>query len=697
MAPKVISFICAITALACAAPPASFQTHYIPLGGQDVSVAIATDAAGNIFVVSKTVDSPGAVGIRATKTDPQGNLLATLAFAPGVTPSGAAVGAGGSLLVVGSSYTGAYIGGEQAASVLVAKLDNALTTVESTATIGNGATGVTYATAVAVDGAGDVYVAGGSSAVDFPATPGSYEPNPPHSDPSNPGAIPMYAFVAELAPDLSSILHATFYGSSLVDCNQISVYCRGTYFRVTATTVAAAIAVGPSGSVVIAGVSNGGPASPLVLFPYNYGFVAELSADLGSFKGQTQFGPNPLVSYSEAYVSAIAFDRQGNLVVAGGAGSGLVLPANALQPKFNSFDFAGFVAKLNPSLAPVWGTYIGGAFPVTEGTAAGVVADSDGNVWVTGVSQASEPPNSSSTSVATLPYVAELAPDGSSILNLAVSQFGGAALASTPDGGVAVLGAADSFLLTVPPDQPSLLMVASSANNMSSGTIAPAELISLYGAGIGPASPLPGQIVDGAFTSNLGGCQVLFNGIAAPILYASPNQVNVVVPAAIAGQQSAAIEVAGPQGSTVFPTVFVSAARPQVFSPPSFYGETYAVAFNQNGSVNSMSNPASGGSTVTIWVTGTGLLANGQPPDGTISEAGSPTSLPVSVLAWTGVNVQESLNVTYAGQAPGAVLGLTQINVQVVPASSDLGGYPALSLFLDVGGSVSGYFDIVVR
>ena len=50
-------------------------------------------------------------------------------------------------------------------------------------------------------------------------------------------------------------------------------------------------------------------------------------------------------------------------------------------------------------------------------------------------------------------------------------------------------------------------------------------------------------VVDGAFGNRLAGYQVRFNGIAAPLLYAGPNQFNVVAPAAIVGLKSQLAEV----------------------------------------------------------------------------------------------------------------------------------------------------------
>ncbi|MBZ5582684.1 MAG: hypothetical protein LAQ30_10880, partial [Acidobacteriia bacterium] len=65
--------------------------------------------------------------------------------------------------------------------------------------------------------------------------------------------------------------------------------------------------------------------------------------------------------------------------------------------------------------------------------------------------------------------------------------------------------------------------------------VAPGEILTLGGAGVGPATPeLP---ADSASAPVLGGTSVLFDGVRSPILYAAPGQVNLVVPYEVHGKQ----------------------------------------------------------------------------------------------------------------------------------------------------------------
>ena len=111
------------------------------------------------------------------------------------------------------------------------------------------------------------------------------------------------------------------------------------------------------------------------------------------------------------------------------------------------------------------------------------------------------------------------------------------------------------------------------------------------------------------------------------------------------------------------------------------------MAVNQDGTINSESNPAAPGSIVTVWATGTGVSAPGAQPDGQIipSPIGPllTPQLPVSVLDATDSERgnQDSLEVLYAGDANGMVQGVTQVNfrlpkrdgfqLQVGPARSE--------------------------
>jgi uncharacterized protein (TIGR03437 family) len=214
------------------------------------------------------------------------------------------------------------------------------------------------------------------------------------------------------------------------------------------------------------------------------------------------------------------------------------------------------------------------------------------------------------------------------------------------------------------------------------GTIAPGELVTLYGAGLGPATPVAGQLVDGTLPTELGGVQVLVGGVPAPLLYVSSGQINAVVPfeasptsefqVSVQGETSDAFGILSPPG----PPPLAASTSVGIFTrDPS--GQGQAAALNQDGTPNSASNPAPRGSIVAIWLTGAG---NTIPPetDGEITPVGSRTSLtgPSGACLCIG-SWREGVEFVYAGAAPGLVAGVDQVNFRI-PEDADTG--PAVRL-----------------
>src|SRR6202040_1161092 len=89
--------------------------------------------------------------------------------------------------------------------------------------------------------------------------------------------------------------------------------------------------------------------------------------------------------------------------------------------------------------------------------------------------------------------------------------------------------------------------VTNGASNVS-GAIAPGEIVTLYGTGLGPlqltqftgaavptAGGRAGSVIFEAVPTTLASTRVLFNGTAAPVLYTWTNQVGGGVPYGVTG------------------------------------------------------------------------------------------------------------------------------------------------------------------
>jgi uncharacterized protein (TIGR03118 family) len=218
--------------------------------------------------------------------------------------------------------------------------------------------------------------------------------------------------------------------------------------------------------------------------------------------------------------------------------------------------------------------------------------------------------------------------------------------------------------------------IENAASNLS-GPIAPGEAVTLTGITIGP-SPLVSATIPakGTLGTSLSTTSVTFNGTPAPIIYASASQTAVLVPYAVAGSSTANVVVTyGNQTTTSF-TAMVAPTAPGIFTLNSS-GSGSAVAFNQDGSLNSATNAASAGSVVAILGTGEGMT---EPPgqDGLVEGDVFRTAVAPVSLTIGGITAQ----VTYAGSSPGQLSGIMQVQA-VVPSGAGTGAVPVV---LTVGG-----------
>lgn len=215
---------------------------------------------------------------------------------------------------------------------------------------------------------------------------------------------------------------------------------------------------------------------------------------------------------------------------------------------------------------------------------------------------------------------------------------------------------------------------------MAGAEVAPGEMVSIFGAGIGPASSGRTQSgADGKMPTSVDGVSVTFNGTPAPITFAGPDQINVIVPYSVAGQAQTQIVVRRPSGN-LSDVAAVTETIPGLFTYDGS-GTGPVAALNEDGSINSAANPAAPGSVVVLYATGAGEFAKSF-ADGAIlgAELVSPKA-PVYVRFDRLPAV-----VTYAGVAPYLVNGALQVNA-VIP--KELIGGGAIAVRIVAGTSAS--------
>lgn len=744
-------------------PVLSYATY---LGGSsnDAAHAIAIDGQGNVFVAGGTTSqnlpvqralqpgyNGGSVSLLSgdafiAKFDPNGALL-YLTYLGGLGDDyafGLAVDAAGNAWVAGGTNSkefpvtpnafqpaAAGTGGNgllQMGDAFLAKINSTGNTLLYSTYLGGKLDD--YASAVALDSAGNVYVTGSTRSQDFPvagsplqakfAGAGGEQVFPRY------GVVPFDAgdvFVAKFNPAGTQLLYSTYLGGGLDDlATSIAVDSSGNAY-VAGNTLSRDF---PTTTAAFQRTNKGSDLTNNIFWNFGDAFVAKLNPSGSSLLYSTYLG-----GACDDFISSLAVDSAGNAYVAGGTCSrdfpvttGVV--QNSMRGPFSApvadqLFGDGFVTKLNPAgSALVFSTFLGGT---GDDSALALQIDSAGRVYVAGFTNSFDFPITSDAAQRSFAggglqnehqnfgdiFLAQLAADGSKLLYS--TYFGGkyddvaAGLALDTNGNVYLTGSTvstdfpvtsgalqktfagqggrarfrgDSHFVKWSGFTPSLppgpaLSALQNAASYATGTVAPGSIFILYGTGIGPAELTGPTFTSGVLSNIVSGVQVLFDGVPAPLVYVSGTQISGVVPYSVAAKSSTQI-VAVYQGqrSTAI-TARVSDALPGLFSA-NFSGSGQGAIYNQDASVNSAANPAKRGDIVVLYGTGEGQT---DPPgtDGLVAISVFPKpQLPVRVTIG-GQNTE----VLYAGAVPFVIAGVFQINARV-PIGIGTGNQPVVVL-----------------
>jgi uncharacterized protein (TIGR03437 family) len=259
--------------------------------------------------------------------------------------------------------------------------------------------------------------------------------------------------------------------------------------------------------------------------------------------------------------------------------------------------------------------------------------------------------------------------------------------AGSYSGSIALSGASGTLqlniavTLTVSSAFPVIDRVVNAASYVQ-GSIAPGEIVTVFGTSLGPAAGVGAVIDNGFIPAILANVQVTFNGYAGPILYAGAGQVNTIVPYELISGSNASIEVIFGDARSNSVTVPVVSAAPGVFSADAT-GQGGGAILDVNYHLVSASNPVSPGAAIQIFATGQGQTSPAG-VDGLI-EPLILSMLPSPLLAG-GVTIGNvpvpAKDILYVGAAPGLVAGALQVDV-LVPDGVAPG---AASLFVSIGG-----------
>jgi uncharacterized protein (TIGR03437 family) len=235
---------------------------------------------------------------------------------------------------------------------------------------------------------------------------------------------------------------------------------------------------------------------------------------------------------------------------------------------------------------------------------------------------------------------------------------------------------------TLPVGKPVVQALTSAASYDS--TIAPGQMVVIWGTNLGPQKTAGLQVdANGMVATSAGAVRILFDGVPAPVVYASATQSSAVVPYFGAVNVTTHVQVEY-QGVRSDPVAFaVSPTAPALFTA-DFSGRGQGAILNQDGSPNSTTAPAAAGSVVVLWGTGEGLTdppgVDGRPAANVLPKPVAPVSVTIGGFP---------ASVQYAGAAPGNIPGLLQINA-VVPLGVQPGNSVPVQVKIGSGTSQSG-------
>lgn len=373
--------------------------------GVDRATGIAVDAAGSAYVTGMTSagDFPVSAnpyqpsvagGTFITKLAPAGNALVYSTYLWGATVAAIAVDADGNALVTGNASSLFTTTANAIQRTLPPQLTNTgfVLKLDPAGTAARYATflpgsGANQANAIAVDQQGNAYVAGWTTATDFPVIDG-YQPL--HKGQKD-------GFVAKIDPAGSRFVYSTFLGGSLDD-------------------IINAIAVDANGNAYVAGETYSPDFPSLNAFqPRKSGFrlvnsslgnafVTKLDATGSALRYSSFLGGEICTSYCQSLgglpqypgdaAYGIAVDPEGHAFVTGVADTYTfpLVDSSAPRKQQDNQDSA-FVAKVSASGANLlFSTFVRTGYAITDDrttrfppdAATGVATDANGAAYVTG-------------------------------------------------------------------------------------------------------------------------------------------------------------------------------------------------------------------------------------------------------------------------------------------------------------------------
>ncbi|MGH9852991.1 MAG: SBBP repeat-containing protein, partial [Blastocatellia bacterium] len=505
---------------------ARFYATYLGGGSDDTGFGIAVDDAGNAYVTGATTSS-GFPTTQGAYRRTIASLTGSDAFVTKLNPTGA-----------GLVYS-TYLGGADDTRPDDAGL------------------------AIAVDAAGNAYVAGRMHSFDFPTTPGAFQRGAFRGDDG---------FVTKFNPSGSGLVYSTLVAGNGDD-------------------VVTAIVLDAAGNAYLTGRTNAAD------FPTTPGaFQRDFSVGHDAFvlklnpAGSAAVYSTYLAANRDESGKAIAVDANGHVYVTGQtASTNFPTTQGSFQPSSAISDDV-FVTKLNAAgSALVYSTYIGGG---GSDSGNGIAIDSAGNAYVVGETVSNDfptTPNAFQTSFrsSSEAFVTKLNSTGSTLLystyltGTAVDRAMGVALDRT--GRIYVAGFSEgsdlprtsgaygttggtAFIIRMSLTTPASVNAAS----FTGSSLAGESIVAAFGVGLATGTAVATTL---PLPTTLAGTRVTLRDRtgterAAPLFFVSPGQINFQIPPGTAAGIANLTIVSG-DGSIAAGTAQIASVAPGMFSANS--------------------------------------------------------------------------------------------------------------------------------
>jgi len=542
-----------------------------PVGPPSIGGFISSIAAANGIAY---VADAGSNDVYVTKLDPTGSVVYSTYFGGTGNDivSAMTVDAAGNVYVTGSTTSLDF---PVTKGAYASTGSSFLFRLNPDGTVGYS----TYATqapfAIAVDSSGAAYIAGNTEG-SLPTTPGAYQATCSDCGLHSTGffgVISESGFVSKFDPTGSTLVYSTYIGGAIEFENSLGAF-----------------ALGPDGTAYVAG-ANG---------------VFHLSASGAALLGSLPQLINP---------QSMGVAPDGSVYVVGAqfpnSSSAFQTTAGAFETSINLPPSLPYQMGASPSLIGHWDSQLANLLDATYFGACAksinsITFDVSGNVYLGGSTVPQGLPARTPIQAGFASgtgFMSELSGDLSTLLFSSyfgdTHHFGVGGVAVRRDGTVVLGGSTSSSTpapsaiyvnsLTVAPPPALRIDSVQNAASMLDGQIAPGETILVQGAGFAT------------------GAQLSIGGVAVTPISVTTTTIAAVVPQSVPGV-AAEVQVQSAGASSNQVLIPVASAAPGIFTQNgSGFGQGYIL--NKDGTLNTPSNAANPGDPITIFATGVGPVS----------------------------------------------------------------------------------------